>query len=281
MKMITIRCLVDDHTLDPAVFQAEHGVACAIETPSGRALFDTGQSGDVLVHNAAQFGFDLHQMDALALSHAHYDHTGGLQAFLKYSRPGLPLYAHPDLFCERFAITDGQTRSIGLRMAQTDLGQRTTLHLSAEPEKLLCCVWTTGEITTRTEFEGRSPHHYIQANIRWLHDPYLDDMALVVETQPGLVEVCGCCHAGLLNTLARVRGVFNKDVAAIVGRAHLANVDVETLEYTITILRASSMREVPSLYLNHYTGERALATLARAIGKKVNPCPAGTVLVFE
>ena len=279
--MFTLRCLVDDHTLSAASFRAEHGVAFAIETPAGQILFDTGQSGDVLAHNAAQMGIDLHQIDALALSHAHYDHTGGLSTFLQNNQAGLPLYAHPDLFRERFAIKDGQTRSIGLTIAQNDLAQHTALHLNAEPVKIVRHVWTTGEITSRTEFEGRSSHHYIRANERWQPDPYRDDMALVVEAQSGLVVVCGCCHAGLLNTLAHVRRVFNQEITAIIGGAHLASVDAETLEYAIDVLRANSVGHLPDLYLNHCTGERALAALAQAFGEKVNPCPAGTVLVFD
>ena len=126
--MFTLRCLVDNKSLDAARFKAEHGVAFAIETSAGWILFDTGQSGTVMVHNAAQMGIDLMKIDALVLSHAHYDHTGGLEAFLKISRPGLHLYAHPDIFRERFPLRR-QTRRIGLRMAQADLAQRAILRL--------------------------------------------------------------------------------------------------------------------------------------------------------
>jgi 7,8-dihydropterin-6-yl-methyl-4-(beta-D-ribofuranosyl)aminobenzene 5'-phosphate synthase len=280
MNMFTIRCLIDDKTLDASVFIAEHGVAFAIETPTGRILFDTGQSGNGLVHNAAQFSLDLHQMDALALSHAHYDHTGGLGIFLQYSRPGLPLYAHPDLFRERYAIKNGQTKSISMRMSHDELSKHMIMNLSAEPSQILPGVWTTGEITPRAEFEGRSPHHYIQTDNVMLPDPYRDDMALILEAKSGLILLCGCCHAGLLNTLAHVRSVFDKEIAAIVGGAHLANVDAETLEYTITILRATSTREIPYLYLNHCTGERALVAFSQAFGQKIRSCPAGTVLMF-
>jgi metal-dependent hydrolase (beta-lactamase superfamily II) len=38
---------------------------------------------------------------------------------------------------------------------------------------------------------------------------------------------------------------------------------------------------IPVLYLNHCTGERALADLAKAFAGKVHPCPAGTLLVFD
>ncbi|MCU0486500.1 MAG: MBL fold metallo-hydrolase [Anaerolineales bacterium] len=279
--MFTVHCLVDNNTLDSARFRAEHGVSFAIETPAGQLLFDTGQSGDVLVHNAAQLGIDLSQIDALVLSHAHYDHTGGLQAFLQQSRTGLPLYAHPDLFRERYAIKDGQARSIGLRMAQTDLSAHAVLNLSVEPAQVLPGVWTTGEITARTEFEGRSAHHFIQSSSGWQPDPYRDDMGLVLEASSGLIVICGCCHAGLLNTLMHIQRKFDHKIIAIVGGTHLANLDEHTLKYAVTILRAINAWDIPYLFLNHCTGERALAVLSQAFDQKAKPCPAGTVLRFD
>ena len=104
---------------------------------------------------------------------------------------------------------------------------------------------------------------------------------LVLEAQSGLIVVCGCCHAGLLNTLAHVRLVFNKEISAIVGGAHLANVDADTLEHAISVIRSTSAGRLPNLYLNHCTGERALAALAQAFREKVNSCPAGTMLRFN
>lgn len=278
--MFTVRCLVDNNTLEADRFRAEHGVSFAIETPTGQLLFDTGQSGDVLVHNAAQLGIDLCQMDALVLSHAHYDHTGGLEAFLQKSQPGLPLYAHPDLFRKRYAIKDGQARSIGLNISQSNLAKHVTFNLNAAPVQILPGVWTTGEITLRTEFEGRSPHHYIQVGNGWQPDPYRDDMSLVLDSLSGLVVVCGCCHAGLLNTLMQVQRIFDKKIFAIVGGTHLANLNVNTWEHIITILRAISAQDIPYLFLNHCTGQRALDVLSQTFSKKAKPCPAGTVLRF-
>jgi 7,8-dihydropterin-6-yl-methyl-4-(beta-D-ribofuranosyl)aminobenzene 5'-phosphate synthase len=125
--MITIHCLVDNQSSDPARFQAEHGVAFVIEPPSGKVLFDTGQSGSALLHNAAQMNIDLHAIDALALSHAHDDHTGGLKSFLQHSQPGLPVYAHPDLFRQRYSAKDGVPRARGLPVTQSQLAGRATL----------------------------------------------------------------------------------------------------------------------------------------------------------
>lgn len=271
-----VTSVVDDAVCDHSSFWGEHGLALLIETQSGCVLFDTGQSGTVLLHNLELLGIEPAAINALAISHAHYDHTGGLPALLNQVA-GIPLYAHPDLFRERFSRREGAVKSVGLPLEREALEQRLTLQLSAEPTEILAGVWTTGEITDRAEPEGRSAHHLVRGLEGWEPDPYRDDMALVLETGQELVVLCGCCHAGLLNTLAHVRRTFGPDITAVAGGAHLLHADEVHLRRVIEVLRELG---VPRLYLNHCTGQRAYVTLAQAFGEKVAPCPAGTRLNF-
>lgn len=276
--MIQVRCLVENTAKSSSAFWGEHGMAWHIQTPDGQILFDTGQSGDVLLHNAALFGLDLAQIDALAISHAHYDHTGGLPAVLEHARPGIPLHAHADLFRERFSKHGDEVESIGLRVTRADLESHVELRLSAEPVEILPGVWTTGEITDRATFEGRSPTHLIRTDEGWQPDPYLDDLSLVLKTGAGLVVLLGCGHAGLLNILAQVRARFAGDIITVAGGTHLASATGDMLQQAIDTL--GSTYGAPCIYPSHCSGHRAMVALASALGERAQPCPVGTELTF-
>ncbi|MBN1135728.1 MAG: MBL fold metallo-hydrolase [Anaerolineae bacterium] len=271
-----VTCLIDNSVKNRSTLWGEHGLAFLIEAQGRRALFDTGASGTVLLHNLEEAQIAPATISALALSHAHYDHTGGLAALLKL-RPGLPLYAHPDLLRERFSRRGEKLQPVGLRLPEPDVRRVADLRLDAAPQEILPGVWTSGEIAERPDPEGRSSHHCIRDGQGWAPDPYRDDMALVLDSPAGLVLVCGCCHAGLLNTLAHVRRTFRRDPAAILGGAHLGNADQAHLRRLVDLLRPLGP---PALYLNHCTGQTAYVALAVAFDEQVHPCPAGTVLEF-
>jgi len=276
--MIKLHCMVENSAKRGSALWGEHGLSFWIETPGGQVLFDTGQSGDVFLHNAQQMGLDLKQIDALTVSHAHYDHTGGFERTLPRMRPNIPLYAHPDLFRERFSRREGEYRSIGLRMSREELEKHADLRLSEQPSEIVPGVWTTGEISSRPHFEGRSEGHTIRRGEGWQPDPYQDDFSLVLEGDDGLVVLCGCCHAGLLNTLQHVRRHFDSRIVAVIGGTHLSSATSEMLHEAVEHLR--SAYDSPRLYVNHCTGERAYLALARAFGDRVEVCPAGTTLDF-
>jgi len=80
-----IICLVDNYTpLTSRGILSEHGASFFIESDDALVLFDTGQSGDVLRHNASLLNVDLSKVTHVVLSHGHYDHTGGLPSILEF-----------------------------------------------------------------------------------------------------------------------------------------------------------------------------------------------------
>jgi 7,8-dihydropterin-6-yl-methyl-4-(beta-D-ribofuranosyl)aminobenzene 5'-phosphate synthase len=275
--MIRLTCVIDNNVKPNSTFQGEHGLCFRIETDSGFLFLDTGASPQVLSHNLDLLPPAHGSLLGLVLSHAHYDHTGGLPTILK-RYPGIPIFASPHIFERRFSLREGIYRDIGMDTARQELEQAAQLQLNSQPTMITPGIWTTGEILNRHEPEGRSPRHFVRREDTYIPDPYQDDMSLVLQTPKGLVVICGCCHAGLLNTLAHVSGLFPDPVQAIVGGTHLVEADDSHLQHVIDTLQDTYNR--PYLYVNHCTGSEALNTLSEAFPRLTQPCPAGTVLQF-
>jgi 7,8-dihydropterin-6-yl-methyl-4-(beta-D-ribofuranosyl)aminobenzene 5'-phosphate synthase len=275
-----LTCLVDNSVQPLSGFWGEHGVAYLIEAGGRRVLFDTGQSGTVLEHNLNLLNISPSTIDALAVSHAHYDHTGGLPALLPHLRPGIPLFANADFFRERFSRRDGSPRAVGLSLSQEALSARLTLRLSAAAQEVVPGVWTSGEISDRPEFEGRGQGLLMASADGLVADAYRDDMALILRSDDRVALLCGCCHAGLLNTLAHVERTFSLPVTLIIGGLHLIDLARDDLERATATLAA-----IPGLqhvYPGHCTGEAAFLALAQALGPAVvHTGSAGTVIEFS
>mgnify|MGYP001042395163 CR=1 FL=1 len=272
-----LTCVVDNGVQAGSGLWGEHGLSYLIESAGRRVLLDTGQSGDVLMHNLQVLNIGADTIDAVVISHAHYDHTGGLPLLLDHLRPGIPLYANADLFRGRYAQRSGHVQFIGAALNEDALSARLTLRLSADPQEVIPGVWTTGEIRERIEFEGRSSAHLMSGPDGLVPDAYLDDLALILAVGDGLALVCGCCHAGLLNTLMQVECLFTQPVVAVVGGLHLAGVAECDLARACASLAA--MPGLRYIYSGHCTGESAHRALVQALGSEiVRPSPAGTVI---
>jgi 7,8-dihydropterin-6-yl-methyl-4-(beta-D-ribofuranosyl)aminobenzene 5'-phosphate synthase len=274
-ETVRLRCLVDNSVQAGSAFRGEHGLSFLVETDDGqRLLFDTGATGSVLLHDLACAGVGVESIDAVVLSHSHPDHTGGLATLLQ-RRAGLTVHAHPEVLRPRYSERDGTKTPRGLPMSSEEVMRQADLRLHQSPERVLPGVWTSGEITERPEPEGRSPHHLVRRRGGWGPDPYADDLSLVLETSAGLFVVCGCCHAGLLNTLRHVSRHFGQDPVGVAGGSHLIVAGREQLARTVEGLRELHS---PVLHLNHCTGPAAFVALSKAFEGRVFHCPAGTTL---
>lgn len=273
-----ITVLVEDTTQGRGLL-AEHGLAFWIEFGPRKVLFDTGQS-DMLVRNARVLDIDLGQADAVVLSHGHYDHVGGLEKILEITR-AIPIYFHRQALEAKFSCSDGQSREIGMKpdLAET-LKQRISDGLGAYTNgsvEILPGVWTTGPIPRKSEFEDVGGPFYLDSD-GMRPDVLLDDQALVLATDNGLVVVLGCAHAGVVNTLDYVAELFpGQTIHMVLGGMHLIQASRARIDHTIEAVRRHRVRRIGPA---HCTGRSAVARIWHELPENCFACSTGTQITL-
>jgi Metal-dependent hydrolases of the beta-lactamase superfamily II len=248
---LKVVCLVDN-TPSPG-YKAEHGISFFLESHCLRLLFDTGQSGDVLLENARTANIDFGWLGMIVLSHGHYDHAGGLMKALR--RSGIiKLLAIEEAFDRKVKIEDGKVKDIGIPFTVKELWHHCDPMLKREPFMICDTIWTTGEIPRVTPFEKPDDRLLVEHKGALMVDPIRDDQSLVVETADGLMLICGCCHSGIVNTLEHVKTTFGRYPVTIVGGLHMEKADDERIARTIEAFRVAGVRKIVP---GHCSGKRS------------------------
>lgn len=246
--------------------KAEHGLSLWLDFGSDCILFDTGAS-ELVVDNARTLGIPLKYAKGIALSHGHYDHTGGLLGVLKeINRPG-PIWAHPGALEEKGAVWGEGIRDIGLPFSvKTLMETGARLELNKEPRELFPGIWLTGEIPRKTTFEDVEAILLRKVNNDWRPDPILDDQALVVDSPKGAIIITGCAHAGIINTVGYGLDLVSaKRLYAVLGGFHLWHASPERLQNTIEALKEYNP---DLLVIGHCTGLDAGAKIKGVFGNR-------------
>ena len=260
--------LVDNNTLIDRYFLGEPGVAYYIEIEKSKILFDTGYS-DVFLKNADRMGIDLLSVDTVVLSHAHLDHTWGLQhliqAFAERRFENRPahrpaLIAHPSIFDRRIVPGLGD---IGCLISRETVAEYFDLKLTREPVWLHPNLAFLGEIERSNNFEAQEPIGRIQIGDDETDDFLLDDSSLAFRSSQGIVVVTGCAHAGICNTIHQAMRVCGDDrLVDVIGGFHLLDPTKEQLLQTVAQMAAWSPKAVHAC---HCTDLKSRMQLSQAV----------------
>jgi 7,8-dihydropterin-6-yl-methyl-4-(beta-D-ribofuranosyl)aminobenzene 5'-phosphate synthase len=268
---------------------SEHGFAALVRTTRGNEkhtiLFDTGFSDIGAAYNARALDEDLADVEAIALSHGHMDHTGGFASMAAaIPRKGIPVVVHPVAFrTPRYlkvkenlnislpSLTKDQITAAGMKLVET----RTPLALPGGDILFL------GEIARRTDFEKGFPiAHFKEDGVeKW--DPIEDDTSLVMNLRgKGLIVLSGCAHSGIINTVLYAREVTGIDaVHCVMGGFHLGGPLFEPIIGRTT----EELKQIAPSYIipTHCTGRKAVAHMEKEMPDRFILNMSGTRLTFS
>jgi 7,8-dihydropterin-6-yl-methyl-4-(beta-D-ribofuranosyl)aminobenzene 5'-phosphate synthase len=266
---------------------AEHGFAALVTTRRGERrhtlLFDTGVSPNGLADNMERLGLSAENVEAVVLSHGHFDHAGGIPGLARLRRSGLPMVLHPLVWTARRIVVPGQPEwELPILRRRSIEDEGFDIIERRQPSLLLDgSVLITGEVDRTTDFETGMAFHEFRSRYGWEPDPLiLDDQALVVRVRgKGLVVLTGCGHAGAVNICRyalRLTGV--PTLTAVLGGFHLTG---PAFEPVIDPTVAAFIDLAPEVIVPaHCTGWRAQHRLAGSLPDAFVPNAVGTAFTF-
>jgi len=267
---------------------AEHGFSTFITVVADEQersmLFDFGCSPHGAAFNADLLSVDLTRVEALALSHGHMDHFGGMKQLVeRTNRSDLELVAHPGVFKEsRFVKTPTGYQLIFPTLARADVEALGVSVVESEvPRQVLDGnALFLGEIPRNCDFERGMPNAFQKNDGEESFDTIEDDSSMVFHLRgKGLVILSGCAHAGIVNTVNHAREVTGvEEVHAIMGGFHLTGPDfAHAVEPTIEAFQALSPQHVVPA---HCTGRAATLAIEKAMPDAFILNMSGTTLNF-
>ena len=258
--MVRITALMDDRGHGDGSLAPEHGLSLFVEYGGRRILFDCGATGSFL-RNAEVLGAALRDLDAVVLSHSHYDHAGGFPALTGQGLGSRLLFTGPRFFEPKFS-RDGDgflDRSAGF--GPELLEEKGICHREiAGTAEVFPGVYLFSGFPRIHDFE-KIPRRFVRRTAGgFIPDDFSDEICMALAVEGGLVVLVGCSHPGILNMITHISREMKAPIRGVFGGTHLVEADGQRIGDTVLGLRAMGLE---LLGLSHCSGDAAEEAIRR------------------
>jgi len=302
---VTPAARAKDYTTE---LHTQWGLSYYLESSKGNEtrslMLDYGYTPDALLNNIEIIGIEPKKLDALIVSHGHFDHYGGLIGFLDKYRSVLPadvkLYAGgEDNFCHRVqpSGTPGEFSDFGYLDRRALAARNVGVVLCESPTVIVGHAFTTGQIKRETDekilpntFEqfgktadglGCDASHYTSAELmgKTVPDEHYHEHATVFNVKDrGLVVLSSCSHRGIVNAAKQAIAVSGVDkVHALLGGFHLGPAPMDYTKHIVSELIALNPDIVVPM---HCSGENFVEAMRDLAPDRLFIGSTGAMLTF-
>jgi 7,8-dihydropterin-6-yl-methyl-4-(beta-D-ribofuranosyl)aminobenzene 5'-phosphate synthase len=263
---------------------AEWGLSLCVEIGERRLLVDVGAS-DAFARNAAQLDIDVGSVDAVILSHHHFDHAGGLRRFFE-------LNDHAPVYLGAAPAGDPTVKLLGFVRKYVGLDKQLLathaprFRFVQEKTEVLPGVVVMPHIVGDHPRPVGNRALFVRRDGELVHDDFRHEVVVALHERDRLVVLTGCSHHGLVNMVETVTGEFpGHPIHAVVGGFHFAALPpfrgMSEQTAIVTHVGCAVLDQgVGTTYTGHCTGTRAFEVLRATMGERVREIHTGTRLDF-
>jgi 7,8-dihydropterin-6-yl-methyl-4-(beta-D-ribofuranosyl)aminobenzene 5'-phosphate synthase len=255
-----------------SALHGEHGLSYQIETvvngQSHSCLFDFGTDPRGVIRNMDLLGIDCKKVEALGLSHDHWDHEAGMVEILRAKKDdfskSVPLYIGKEYFVGTYNKNrDGSIMQLNVlkRKDIEELGFINIVEIKG-PTPIIPGAYLPGIIEQVTEYEKINPRFLAKKGNEFVQETFIGEQAVILNAKgKGLVVLSGCAHRGIVNAVKQAQKMTGIErVYVVMGGFHLTGAKLEVIQKTVAGIKAINPEYIVP---THCTGFEAISAFAK------------------